>query len=274
MKIFILLLVSLIICGSALADAQLRIKDLTGAVSTISSNGQKARIENRTMPGFAIIDYANSQFMMVDTQRKQVMSMSLESGRVSGADATLDVSLDDKGGGPKIAGYATRKYEFTANGEACGTVYASRQLMSNGEIRAMFESMRGMQQMAGGVAGSMRGLLPPCQRANLQLADAMGSSGVPMRIIDAGGKVISEVLSVDTDKNIDGSHYQLPAGMPIVSMDEQMNQAAGQMQEMMKNMPDMNQMMEQMQQGGGQMTEEMQQQMEKLQQMLQQMQQQ
>ena len=274
MKKYAIALFSLLLCNAALADVQLRIKDIGGGVNTISSNGQKARIENKNMPGYAIVDYASGQFMMVDPQRKRVLSANIDADSGGEVDAGLSVGLKDKGGGQKIAGYATRKFEFSANGETCGTVYASSKLMNNREIRSMFQSMRGMQRLSGGIAVGISGFLPACQSAHLRLADAMKTTGMPMRILDAGGKLISEVMSVDTGKKLAGDYYQIPGDMPVVSMDQQMNRAAGRMQRMMENMPNMNQMMEQMQQGDGQITPEMRQHMEKLQEMLQQMQQQ
>jgi hypothetical protein len=133
--------------------------------------------------------------------------------------------------------------------------------------------MRNMQQFSRRMMGGMSETLPVCQRANMQLADAIESSGAPLRVIDSGGKVLSEVLTVDTDKKIDSSHYELPGGMEVVDMSEKMNQSAQQNRQMMENMPDMDELMKQMQQGDGQMTEEMQQQLKQLMEQMQQQQQ-
>ena len=46
-----------------------------------------------------------------------------------------------------------------------------------------------------------------CQQANMQLADMIESSGVPMRVIDQNGNLVSEVVAVDTKKKFAANHY-------------------------------------------------------------------
>jgi hypothetical protein len=268
--------IAVFFCAPALADVQLEIRDFTGMLSTVSSDGEITRIENRSLPGYAIVDFENGEILMVDTQRGQVLSTRIDGDGDDAADSGISLGLRDIGGGQKIAGYLTQKYEWTANGERCGTVYASKKLLRHAVLQSMFESMRSMRGLTRGVAGSLGGLLSLCQRASLQLADAVDTSGVPLRVLDAADKVISEVISIDTGKKVPPGFYRVPAGMQVVDMDEQMNQAAQQTQQIMQNMPDMDELMQQLQQGGGsgQMPENMQQQMQKLQELLQQMQQQ
>lgn len=267
MKPFIVALMSIAFCGQVLADVKLVVKDFRGQSSTISSNGEKARIESGQMPGYAIVDYSSGEFLMVNPERGEVVRMSVDDQDASIGAAGLDVSLKDRGGGQKIAGYLTRKYEIIAEGESCGTVYASKKLLQNGSVNAMFDSMRAMQGLVGKISGGMSGLLSVCQRASLYVGNAMGSAGAPMKLLDAEGNLLSEVVSVDSDTKVSAGYYEIPAGMKVVSMDQMMNQAIQQMQ----NMPDMNQLL---QQSGGRMTPEMKQQLEQLQKMMEQMQQQ
>jgi len=268
MRIFLIALAWAVFCGPAAADVKLVIKDFSGKSSTIYSNGQRSRIESGQMPDYAIVDHGSGEILVVDSERKEITSLKL-AGQTATGGASLSVSLEDRGGGQKIAGYLTRKYQIIANGESCGTVYASKKLIENSELRGMFEAMRGLQDLALGMTAGMSAMLPVCQRANLELADAMASSGAPMRVLDAGGKLISEVIAVDTEHSVAAGSYAVPAGMKIVSMDDKMNQARPQMQ----NMPDMNELMQQMQQSGGEISPEMQQQMEQMKNMLQQLQQ-
>ena len=262
------------LCTTAAADVQFVMTDMTGQQSTLVSNGSKVRIDNERMPGYGIIDVERGEYVMVDTQRNAAHSMSLNDGGEPADDKPVNLSVKDRGGGQKIAGYLTRKYHFSADGEDCGTIYASRKLLNNDQVRGIFEAFRAMQLTARRMSAGFAAMLTPCQRANLQLSEQMDSIGVPLRVLGADGSTISEVRSVDTDARVAAARYEIPAGIGVVSMDQQMQQAT----EAMQNMPDMNQMMEQMQQGGGEMTPEMQQQMERqfeqMQQMLQQMQQQ
>ena len=267
-------LAALSLCASAAADVKFVMTDMTGQKSTLVSNGSKVRIDNRQMPGYGIIDTERGEYVMVDTKRNEAYSTSLRNDGEAADVKPVSLSVKDKGGGQKIAGYLTRKYKFSADGEHCGTIYASSKLLKNDQVRGIFEAFRAMQQSARHMTAGLAGMLTPCQRANLQLADKMDSIGIPLRVLGADGSVMSEVLSVDTDVRVADARYEIPAGINRVSMDQQMQQSA----EAMQNMPDMNQLMEQMQQSGGEMTPEMQQQMQQqmqqMQEMLQQMQQQ
>lgn len=267
MNRFLVALFCLAFANVALSDVKLVIKDVRGNSSTIYSNGQQARVEGGQMPGYGIIDFDSGELLVIDQQRKQVMKLSLANSNDASAAGSLGVSLKDKGGGRKIAGYLTRKYQIIAGGQDCGTVYASRKLLDNDDVNALFNSMTAMQGVAGGMSSRLSGRLTLCQRANLELSDAMASSGVPMRVQGADGKVIAEVVSVDTDSP--AVSYQVPNGLTAVDMNEVMGQAAQQMQ----NMPEMEQVMQQMEAAGGQMTPEMKQQLEQLQKMLQQLEQ-
>ena len=270
----VITLAALSFAASASADVQFVMTDMTGQQSTLVSNGSKVRIDNEKMPGYGIIDTERGEYLMVDTERNEAYSASLRSDGETAAARPVSLSVKDKGGGKKIAGYLTRKYRFSADGENCGTIYASKKLMNDDQVRGVFEAFRAMQQTARRMTAGLAGMLTPCQRANLQLADKIDSIGVPLQVLGADGSTLSEVQSVDTDVQVAASRYEVPSGMNIVSMDAQMQQAA----EAMKNMPDMSEMMKQMQQSGGEMTPEMQEQlqkqMEQMQEMLQQMQQQ
>ena len=284
MKNPLAILIALAFTGAASADIQLKIKNSMDSTSTVTSNGQMARIDDDKMPGRVIVDYSGAQIFLVDSRRGEVLRVNLQGEQM--APEGIGVSLKDKGGGQKIAGYLTRKYELHAGGQKCGVVYTSQELMANNAIRGMFEAMRSMQNMTSGMMGGMgnlSSLLTDCQRANMQLADVVESAGAPLKVIDEYGSTVSEVISVNTEMQVPGGFYDVPAGMQVVDMTEKMNSAMQQGQEMMqqmpnvdevmKNMPDMDELMQQIQQGGGEMSDEMQQQLQKLMQQLQQQQQ-
>lgn len=270
MRLLFAALLALVVCVPAVADVKLVIRDFSGKSSTIYSNGGSSRIETPQMSGYAIVDHGSGEIMVVDTERNQVTRWGLAGQVAAGGGTQLGVSLKDKGGGRKIAGYLTRKHEIVADGEHCGTVYASRKLLKNSVIRSMFESMRGLQALVSGMTAGISGFMPVCRRATLQLAAAMDAAGAPLRVLDAAGKLISEVVSVDTDSKVAAASYQLPAGMQVVGMNETMNRAVQQLQ----NMPEMSQLMQQLQAQGGAASPEMKQQMEQLENMPQQLQQQ
>jgi hypothetical protein len=256
--------------GSAVqADVQISVQDFTGNTSTFTSNGQKVRVDGGKMSGYAIIDHASGELFMVQQDRNEILRSGVEGAGGDNA-AAVSVMLKDQGSGHKIAGYATRKYAMTADGESCGSVYASKELLGNADVKAIFDAMRSMQRFARKMTGSFGSFMSVCQRAGMQMSDAIESSGAPLRIVDVKGQLLSEVRSVDTARKLAGNHFDLPAGMAMVDMTEQINKAAEQTQQVMDKMPNMEELMKQIQQGGGQMTEEMQQQLQQMMKQLQQ----
>jgi len=272
-KILFTGVIALLFGSSAVADVQLVLRDFRGDTSEISSNGRQARIESTQMPGWAIVDYSNGEFLVVNPAYNEITSMRLDAD--SGADGSpgIDIVLQDLGSGARIAGYPTRQYRIKANGQSCGSVFASNRLLQDASIRGLFESMRSMQKSVGGISAAISEFLPVCQRANLHVSDAMGSTGVPMKVLDAHGQVVSEVVSVKTDVSIAPSAYQAPPGMNVVSAQDRMNQASQQLQQI----PEASEIMQQLQQGGGvppELQQQLQQQLEQLQGLIQELQQQ
>ncbi len=267
---YLLTLAALLFSAGAVADLQFRMKDVTGG-STVSSNGQKARIDASGTPGFVIIDYASGEIFMIDPGRNEILHTNVSgSGEV---EQDIGVRLKDKGGGQKIAGYDTRKYELMAGGRQCGTVYASEKLFEYAGVRGMYESMRNLQRATRSMMGGMSSMLTDCQRAGMQMSEVMESAGAPMKILDENGRLISEVLSVDTAKPLPADYYDLPTGMKMVDMREMAQRTMEQTREALEQMPEMNDLMQQIQQSGGQMDEDMQQQMQQMLEQLQQSQQ-
>jgi len=259
-------------CNLAWADVQIKFKDITGATSTMISNGSKVRINGGQMPGYLLLDGGSSEFFMVDPKRNEIIRIAADEVGGMAEVGALNVGLKARGGSEKIAGYATGRFDLLADGEYCGTIYGSSKLIKNPELKRMFTAMQGMHKISRSMMAGISGLLTPCQRANTRLADLADTSGFVLRAIDDKGELTFEVLSIDTDASIEQSEYDLPQGMKVVDMNEKMNQAVQQGQQSLQNMPDMNELMEQIQQSGGQMTPEMQQQMQQMMEQMQQLQ--
>lgn len=258
---YLLILAPLLFSAGAGADLQLEIMDVSDS-STVSSNGQKARIDVNDTPGFVIVDYASGEIFMVDPGRNEVLRGNVSSpGEV---EQDLGVSLEDKGGGQKIAGYDTRKYHLMTGGRQCGTVYTSEKLFEHAGVRGMFESMRNLKRATRNLMGSMGGMLSDCQRASMQMTEVMESAGAPMKILDENGRLVSEVLSVDTAKTLPADYYDLPSGMKVIDMKEMVQRTMEQIRQALEQVPEKDELMQQNQQDGGQIDEDMQKQIQQM----------
>jgi len=270
MKAVLYFLFALGVSGAAWADVQIKYLDITGTTGTMSSNGPKVRIDGGRTQGYMLVDSATGDFFLVDNERKEILRVAADEVRGTVEVGALNVGLKPRGGGEKVAGYKTGRYDLIANGELCGTLYGSSELIENGNIRRMFMAMQGLHKITRSLVAGMTPMLTACQRANARMADLVDSSGFVMRVIDEQGRKVFEVISVDTDKQVDAGYYDLPSDMKIVDMNEKMKQVSKQGQQMLQQVPNMEQMMKQTQQNGGAMTPEMRQQLQQMMEQLQQ----
>jgi len=63
-------------------------------------------------------------------------------------------------------------------------------------------------------------------------------------VIDNGGRIVSEVVRIDTDAELPANAFSIPAGYKVQNTDQMMRDTMQQLQQM----PDMQEMMKQMQQ--------------------------
>jgi hypothetical protein len=272
MKAILLCLLFFGLCNAAWADVQIKFKDVKGGTSTISSNGQKVRINDAQMSGYALVDSASGEFFMVDPKRKEIIRATpVEIAGVE-EDERLSISLKPRGSGEEIAGYGTGRFDLISNGIQCGILNGSSELMQNPDLQNMFKAMQGMHKMMRSLMAGMAGLLTECQRATSRLSDLVDTAGFVMRVVDDKGKLLFEVLSVDSSIKLADDYYALPADMTVVDMNKKVGQALQKGQEIIQQVPDMDQMMQQFQQNGGEINEETKQQMQQMMEQMQELQ--
>lgn len=250
MKSVIAMLLMLVLPMAAWGDVQIKYRDMTGATSTVRSNGHKVRIDSKSMPGYLLVDSVINTFYMVDNQSQQIMKMSADDLGSGSIGKKMNVSLKARGSGDKIAGYSTGRFDLIADGLSCGSLNGSSELAGNRELRKMLEAMENMAQMSRMRMASLGNVLSECQQASSQMSGLVDTSGFVMRYADDKGKVLFEVLSVNTDKKMPADYYDLPSGMKVVDMNQQMEQAAEHSKQMEQQMPELNEMMKQIQQDG------------------------
>ena len=269
MKAILLCLLFCGLCNTAWADVQVKFKNVKASTSTISSNGHKVRINGAQMSGYVLVDSASGEFFMVDPKRKEIIRATPVGIATDEEDERLSISLMPRGAGDEIAGYSTGRFDLISNGIQCGRVNGSSELVKNRDLQYMFEAMQGMHKMMRSLMAGMAGLLTECQRATSRLSDLVDTAGFVMRVVDDKGKLLFEVLSVDSSIELGDDYYALPEGMTVVNMNEKVEQALQKGQQIIQQAPDMNQMM---QQNGGQMDEQTQQQMQQMMEQMQELQ--
>ncbi|MBL4762512.1 MAG: hypothetical protein JKY93_07430 [Gammaproteobacteria bacterium] len=271
--LFFVVVSAVLLSASVSADTLVKIKNEQGKTASFMSNGQYGRMHTAGEDSYMIIHYASQRIQVIIPAQGQVLDMSgampdlglASMGMAGKAAEKITMRVKAINGSPKIAGYVTRAYQLSANGENCGTLYASKAAMNDSGMRKMFNVMRNMMEKSQQSMAAFAGMLTQCQRAQMSISDNLSRLGAPLRMQDSRGHIQSEVLSITKNAKLPVGTFTIPASYKVVNLAGPMKQGQA-----VKNnaMPDMGKMLQQMQKSG-RMTPEMIKQMKQMQEMFQ-----
>lgn len=222
--------------------------------SQFLTNGKVARINTRGNDEYMLVNFKTNTIYSVTPETKQIINLSNSIPSVSGVKPpSIRLSIKPEGRGPKIAGYNTRKYSLSANGEYCGSIFASKDALKGTAIESMLGTMKTMADNHRKSLGGFAAVIPVCQMARIQLAEKLPQIGAPMRTTDKKGQIETEITMILKNAGVDAHNYSLPPGYEKVAMGEKIEKArtnSRQMDRMQKNTPEMQRMMREMQQSG------------------------
>lgn len=225
-------LTSLVGSGSSLADTRIDFIDANdGSASSAWINDKRARVSASAEEGFMLVDFSDNKQYMVSTEEKTIFemsSMAAAMGQLPGGSAKappVDIKLDDKGAGPKIAGFGTRHYVVTVGGKKCFEEFVSKDALAQGEVRQFIQAMYTMTEQM-----SNPGMMSPCDRAEVELTKRYADLGLPMRSLDENGTVVHEISAISTKVSAPAGTFDFPAGYQRMTMEDMMRN-------MMQNMP-------------------------------------
>lgn len=246
-------LASLIAATAVSADTVIELKNEDNKTQFLT-NGKMARINTRGNDEYMLINFKTKTIYAVTPETRQIVNVSNSMPSLSGVKPpSIRLSIKPVGGGPKIAGYNTRKYRLSADGEYCGAIYASKDALRGTAIESMFDTMKTMADNHRKSLGGFAAAIPACQMAKIQLAEKLPEIGAPMRTTDKKGHIDTEITMILKNAGVDPHNYSFPPGYKKVSMGEKIEKALADSQQMdrtQKNRPEMQRMMREMQQSG------------------------
>jgi hypothetical protein len=212
-------------------------------LSRIYSEGGKGRIEMSASDDFMLVDGTENTMYMVMPSQRTILDMG---GTLSGEPATGsggETKLTRNGNGPSIAGYETVEYVITAGDRTCQTVYGSRPAMEESGMKHILSMFQKMALQAHAMATQFGMGNDPCTAADTLVTQQLAEIGMPMRVKDEEGTIISEVLRIDAKATLPPDAFALPA-------DYERQDMAQMQQQMREQMPPIQEMMKQMQESG------------------------
>ncbi len=197
--------------------------------SQFLTDGTKARINSRGTDEFMLVNFNRNTIYTVDPEKKQVFNLSDLSNSmplISGFEPPkVRVDIKPSGNGTQIAGFNTKKYRLSANGDYCGTIYASKDALKGTAVENMLGTMKSMADSHLKSLGGFAAMIPTCQMARIRLTEKLPYIGAPMRVIDVEGNVDSEITRIIKNARVEPHNYSIPKNYHRISTDEKIEQA-------------------------------------------------
>ncbi len=215
------------------ADTVIEFK-FDGKQSQFLTDGKNARINTRNSEDFMLVNFDSNTIYTVNPAKKEVFNLSDSFPSITGIEPPkIRVDIKPAGNGPQIAGFQTRKFRLSADGDYCGMIYASKDALKGTDIESMFDTFKSMADSQLKSLGGFAAIIPSCQMARIRLTEKLPYIGAPMRVIDVEGNVESEITRIIKNARVEPHNYSIPKHFDNVSLDEKIEQAkqAGRKQE-------------------------------------------
>lgn len=207
--------------GGALAATLIESRDGSGELTQMWIEGDMARFQQPGKEGHMLMDLRHGRLYGVDDVRKQAMEIDLGNSTAQTEAGKLDARLEDKGAGPEIAGYPTRRYLLTGAGEACGEYFLSKRALEHKDIRRMADSFRNMPTDADASDAA-------CDLAEHYAVTRFPELGFPMRQVSSEG-IQHEIVRIQANAKAPGS-FSIPADYRRITMQQMMEEMLRQQQ--------------------------------------------
>lgn len=193
--------------------------------SQFLTDGKMARINSRGTDDYMLVNFNTSSIYSVTPEDKQITNLSSSISSISLLKApSIRLDIKPAGPGPVIAGYNTTKYRLSANGDYCGTLFASKEALKGSAIENMFGTLKTMTDNHLESLGGFAVVIPTCQLARMRLAEKLQYIGAPMRVLDIEGNIDSEITMINKNAGVAPHNYSLPTNYKKVSMFERIDQ--------------------------------------------------
>ncbi len=224
-------------------------REAGGGSSKISIDGNWVRFDRAEgdKSGYLLVNSKAKKFYMIVPAERTIIEFSADKKGKNTAVRKVNAQIEEVGAGPKVVGYATRKYELTANGEKCGSMLVSKQAAKIGDIEKLLSATGSLDPeafMPEEMLRGLQGMADSCDMAEMQLGEQeLAKLGLPMKSLDSEGKMKHEVVSIDEKAKLKSELFELPKDYTRTTVKQMME---GMRKEMEGSMDKLNEMMKEM----------------------------
>ncbi len=177
--------------GGALAATVIEV-DASGVRSKLMMDERYARMDSAD-GSYLLHDRQTGQSYLVLPQSRQWMELPPARNAIG---SKLRMQLIPKAGAPELLGYRSQRYRMVVNGSACGEVYASKQASEQLGVAPMLQAMARLADQQLAAMGIYVAVIDTCTRAAMRILHHSDRIGLPLRIVDNRGAVVSDIVSI------------------------------------------------------------------------------
>jgi len=186
--------------------------------------GNKMRVQMDANGDYMLADYTRKKVYFIVPSKRELIDMSDTIHSSKNNNHGLHVQVDYVGKGPNIAGYSTKKYNLSVNGQACEQVLVSKQAMKDARLQGMMKNLDAINfDPMGGQ------FMNDCDRADGLFARKMTKLGMPMGSIERDGRMRGKVTLIKKNATLPEGGFTLPKGYRRITMQQKMQEAMGNM---------------------------------------------
>lgn len=222
------------------AATLVEVEQTNNQVQKMWIEGHQFRVDVAGNNEYMIADYKANKFYLVDPAKKEIMDMSNLISKNEQSTQGLKIEIKPLGKGPDVAGYATSKYQLSANGKQCRQVLISKQAQKDAGIGGLMEALSHIDINPMGAQ-----FMQDCDRASILFARKMKNLGMPLATIN-NGKLDDKVRKIQQNAALPAGGFKLPSGYRHVNLQQKIQDAMGSAFPGGKINPEMQKMMEEM----------------------------
>jgi hypothetical protein len=183
-----------------------------GMATRLMMDDRFARVDNAADGTYLLHDRRSKQSYLVLPATKQVMKLE---DSASKNDVNIRL-VAKKPSDARIFGYPTQRYQLFANQQYCGEVFASTQAMKHLAVETMLDSVARLVDQQMHAMGPYIAIIDSCTQASMRVLDHVGSIGMPLRLHDARGALLSDIVNIDTQAELEEGMLAYPSEYTLV----------------------------------------------------------
>jgi hypothetical protein len=214
---------------AAIAGVTIESSSADGTPGRVLISGDLARVETGRQDFWLLLDLAAGTILAVNDADRIAMDMRspipqrVEHGNMAIEVPPLRVRLEHRRDGPEIAGFRTVHYKVMVDDMHCYDEFLAPDALKDDGIRRFVAAMsEGSDNAPQRMLIQLTAPDRICEAADDLIDDHYTVAGIPMRTLDADGRLVQEITRISFGQAHAPALFRLPDGYPVLTRAEVM----------------------------------------------------